>query len=53
MQRTTHFHGEVVDALLAKALAVLHHATALDVAVEMLHAHTSASDTPIVCFLRA
>ncbi len=36
MQRTAEFHHQIMDALLPQADAVLHNATALDTAVDVL-----------------
>ena len=53
MQRTTDFHDEITDARLPEAADVVHDAAALDAAVDVLDAHTSAGDAPIRGFLRA
>jgi hypothetical protein len=52
MQRTADFHDQVADACLPKAVGVVDDATALDTAVDVLDAHTSAGDTPSRGFLR-
>ena len=53
MQRTTDFHDEITDARLPEAADVVDDAAALDAAVDVLDAHTSAGDAPIRGFLRA
>jgi hypothetical protein len=53
MQRTTDFHNEITDACLPEAADVVDDAAALDTAVDVLDAHTSAGDAPIRAFLRA
>src|SRR5258705_3590503 len=53
MQRTTDFHDEITDARLPEAADVVHDAAALDAAVDVLDAHTSAGKAPIRGFLRA
>ena len=53
MQRTTDFHDEITDARLPEAADVVHDAAALDAAVDVFDAHTSAGDAPIGGFLRA
>ena len=43
MQGTTEFHHEITDPLLPQADPVLHDATALDTAVDMLDAQPTAA----------
>jgi hypothetical protein len=52
MQRTADFHDQVADACLPEAAGVVDDATALDAAVDVLDAHTSAGDATIRGFLR-
>jgi hypothetical protein len=53
MQRTADFHDPIADARLAEAVRVMDDAAALDTAVDVLDAHTSARDAPIRGCLRA
>jgi hypothetical protein len=53
MQRTANFHHQIADARLAEAAGVVNNATALDAAVDVLDAHTTARDAPIGGFLCA
>jgi hypothetical protein len=53
MQRTTDFHDEITDTRLPEAADVVDDAAALDAAVDVLDAYTSAGDAPIRGFLRA
>jgi hypothetical protein len=52
MQRTADFHEQIADARLPQAAGVVDDAAALDAAVDVLDAHTSAGDAPIGGFLR-
>src|SRR3954454_16341995 len=52
MQRTADFHDEIADTGFPEAGGVVDDATTLDAAVDMLDAHTPASDTSIRGFLR-
>jgi hypothetical protein len=52
MQRTADFHDEIADTGFPEAVGVVDDATTLDAAVDMLDAHTPASDTSIHGFLR-
>ena len=53
MQGPADFHDTIADARLAEAARVLDEATALDAAVDMRGAHTTADDAPIGGVLRA
>jgi hypothetical protein len=48
MQRTADFHDQVADPRLAQATASVDDAAALDAAVDVLDAHASAGDAPIL-----
>jgi hypothetical protein len=52
MQGTADFHEQITNPRLPQATGVVDDATALDATVDMLDAHTPASDTPIRGFLR-
>ena len=52
MQGTANFHEQITDAHLPQAAGVVDDAAALDTAVDVLDAHTSAGDTSIRRFLR-
>src|SRR5262245_22414778 len=52
MPRTADCHHQVTDAGLPEAADVMDDAAALDAAVDVLDAHTSASDAPMGSFLR-
>jgi hypothetical protein len=47
MQRTADIHDAIANAGLPYAAGVVHDATALDAAVDVLNAHTAARDAPI------
>jgi hypothetical protein len=53
MQATADFHDQITDARLPQAAGVMHNATALDAAVDVLNAHAAAGDPPIGGFLGA
>ena len=53
MQRTADFHDQIADPSLSEAAGVVDDAAALDAAVDVLDAHTSAREAPIRGFLRA
>jgi hypothetical protein len=53
MQRTTDFHDEITDARLPEAADIVDDAAALDAAVDVLDAHSTAGDASIRGFLRA
>jgi hypothetical protein len=51
MQRTADFHDQIADPRLSQATDSVDDAAALDAAVDVLDAHTSAGDAPILRFL--
>jgi len=51
MQRTADFHDQIADPHLSQATDSVDDAAALDAAVDVLDAHTSAGDAPIRRFL--
>ena len=53
MPRTADFHDQITDTGLPQAAGVVDDATALDAAVDVLDAHTTARDAPVRRFLRA
>jgi hypothetical protein len=53
MQATADFHDQITDPRLAQAAGVVHNATALDAAVDVLNPHAAAGDAPIRGFLGA
>ena len=53
MHRTADFHEQIAATSLSEAAGVVDHAAALDAAVDVLDAHTSARDAPMRGFLRA
>jgi hypothetical protein len=53
MQRTADFHDQIADARLPEAVRLVHHATALHAAVDVLDADAPTGDAPIGRFLRA
>jgi hypothetical protein len=53
MQRTTDFHDQISDPRLPEAADIVDDAAALDAAVDVLDAHSTAGDASIRGFLRA
>src|SRR5215510_9824739 len=53
MQRTADFHDQIAGARLPQAAGSVDNAAALDAAVDVFDAHTSAGDAPIRSFLHA
>jgi hypothetical protein len=53
MQCTADFHYQIADARLPEAVRLVHHATALHAAVDVLDVDASTGDAPIGRFLRA
>jgi hypothetical protein len=53
MQCTADFHRQVPDTGLPETADVVDDAAALDAAVDVFDAHTSAGDAPIRSFLQA
>jgi hypothetical protein len=51
MQRTADFHDQIADPRLSQATDSVDDAAALDAAVDVLDAHTSAGDAPMRRFL--
>jgi hypothetical protein len=53
MQGTADFHKQIADACLPQATGVVDDAAALDAAVDVLDAHSTAGDAAMRGFLRA
>jgi hypothetical protein len=53
MPRTADFHDHIAHAHLPQAVRLMHHATALHAAVDVLDADAPTGDAPIGRFLRA
>jgi hypothetical protein len=53
MQRTADFHDQIAHAHLPQAVRLVHNATALHAAVDVLDADAPTGDAPIGRFLRA
>jgi hypothetical protein len=53
MQRTAHFHNQIVDSRLPEAARVLDDSAALHTAVDVLDADAAARNAPIGRFLCA
>src|SRR5215831_18392131 len=53
MPCTADFHDQIADPRLSPAADVVDEAAALDAAVDVVDAHTSAGDAPIRRLLRA
>ena len=51
MQRTADFYDQIADARLPEPAGVVDNAAALDAAVDVPDAHTTAGNTPIRRFL--